>query len=829
VERQAGLDRFATAAAFPLGGIGTGNVSIGARGEFRDWELANHPDKGNSLPFTFFAIHARPHGGEPVTRVLESRLPGPHDFEQGYAVPRVAGLPRLANSSMRGEYPMLEVGFEDAVLPVQVSLEAFTPLIPLETADSGIPGAVIRYRVSNPGAVPVAVTIAGSLSNPVGARKGVHADFPEFDGTPTIERRDAAGLHGLYFDSDLPADDLRYGNLSLATADDSVTSKRQWLTGFWQDGVQAFWNDLRDDGLLQDETAFTLDTDLPPLMARMTGADAASLESHLTKLRVGSLGIVHELQPGESRVFEFVLSWSFPNRPTGWLGHVILDDPNAGIVTKNNYATRFSTSWESAAHLASELPRLEAATRAFHDDLWDSTLDPAVIDALASNMAALRSTTCFLLQDGTFAAWEGSFDHTGSCEGTCTHVWSYAQTVAHLFPALERSARRIEFLQETDAAGAMQFRTNTIFGGKPWGMLPAVDGQFGTVLRLYREWKFSGDDEFLAELWPAASRAMDYAVREWDLNGDAVLDARMHNTYDIEFYGEEPLANAYFLAALHASAAMADHLGEDGSRYAKLAVAGAAKTDELLFNGEYYEQRITDVDKYRYQYGRGVLSDQLLGQSIAHVVGIGHVLPAAHVKSAIGAVFAHNFRRDLSAHESTQRTYALGDEGGLLLASWPNGGRPEIPFVYSDEVWTGVEYQVAAHLIFEGLVDEGLEIVRATRARHNGTNRSPWNEAECGNHYARSMASWSLLIALTGSRWDATTRALSFNPAQPGPLSFFFSTGTGWGTAHIDGDTLTLRLDHGTLDAAGVELRGRKLGATRLAAGQSVTMGAFPV
>lgn len=825
------VDHTSTVAAFPLGGIGTGTVSLGSRGQLRDWELANHPDKGNDLPFTFFAIHAAPHGEVAVSRVLEAALPPPHDFEEGYATPRLAGLPRLAGARLRGEYPIAELEFDDDVLPVAVALTAFTPFIPLETADSGIPGAILRYRVVNTRDVPVRVTIAGSLSNPVGSRPSTHAAFPAFDGTPSIERVDDGVLRGLRFGTDLPRDDVRHGSVVLGTTDPSTTSKRQWLVGFWQDGSRSFWNDFADDGLLEDEPAFSLDTDLPPLLARQAGPGAAAdLAAHLTKLRVGSLGIVHELAPGEERDFEFVVSWSFPNRPTGWVGHVIRDDPNAGTITRNHYATRFADAWESARYLTDELPRLEAGTRAFHTALHGGTLDPAVVDAVSATLVALRSTTCFLLEDGTFAAWEGSFDHTGSCEGTCTHVWNYAQSVAHLFPELERGARRIEFLLETDHEGAMQFRTNRIFGGPSWGMLPAVDGQLGTIVRLYREWSFSGDDSFLRELWPAARRALDFALREWDTDGDGLLDAEMHNTYDIEFDGVEPLANVWLIAALRAAEAMARHLGETevADDYARAADRTAGRVDEELFTGEYYRQRVDDVDARRYQYGDGVLSDQLLGQSIAHTVGLGYLLPAEHVRDAVGAIYRHNFRSSLRDHESTQRTYALGDEGGLLLASWPYGGRPRIPFIYSDEVWTGIEYQVAAHLATEGLVAEALSVVRTTRARHDGRARNPWNEAECGNHYARSMASWSVLIALSGYRWHAPTNSLSFSPAQPGPFRCFFSTGSGWGRVSIDDGAIELALDHGTLDLDELSVRGREValpnGALRLSAGEVVRL-----
>ncbi len=292
----------------------------------------------------------------------------------------------------------------------------------------------------------------------------------------------------------------------------------------------------------------------------------------------------------------------------------------------------------------------------------------------------------------------------------------------------------------------------------------------------------------------------------------------MHNTYDIEFAGAEPLANVYHLAALRAGAQLARHLDETelADRYEGQADHASAAVDALLFNGEYYEQRIEDVDEYRYQYGTGVLSDQLLGQWAAHVVGLGHLLPHAHVTTAIKSVFDHNFRHELTSHESTQRTYALNDEGGLLLASWPRGGRPKIPFVYSDEVWTGIEYQVASHLIYEGLVDEGLTIVRALRARHDGVRRNPWNEAECGNHYARSQASWALLLALSGCQWDAASGALSFDPARPGELRAFFSTGQASGRVSIDDATIpdaaiTLTIDTGRFAPASLRVRGREV------------------
>lgn len=832
-------------AAFPLGGIGTGNVSLGARGELRDWEFENLPDKGRLNPRSFFAIHAAPEGRPSVTRVLEARREGRHDWDAGYGFDELAGLPRLDAATLHGEYPVAEIAFDDDMLPVDVSLRAFTPLVPLDADASGIPAAVLRYRVSNPGDSPVTVSVVGSISHTAG-RGEPGPDAPwGMRGTQSVRWRDDDGIRGLDFGVDLPEDDPGYGTMSLTTTDTSTTTKPQWVTSYWPDGARLFWNDLAEDGLLAAEPRLTLEDRPRGLFAERDAApDAPPLteEQMLAKLprvRTGSLGIVHTLAPGEQRDFEFVLAWHFPNRRRGWHGHIVFDDavesgdddlrPQLPPIVRNHYAALWDDAWAAASHLHRELPALEAATDAFVEALYDGTLDPVLADAVGANVAALRSTTCFVLEspnpelgDGpVFAAWEGSFDHAGSCEGTCTHVWSYAQTAAWLFPSLERSARRAEFLFETDESGAQKFRGNRIFGAPRWFIGPAVDGQLGTFLRLHREWRFSGDDAFLRELWPAAVRTLQYAAREWDRDGDGLLDGEMHNTYDIEFHGIEPLSNGIHLAALRAGERMAAHLGDEAlaEEWRLRADHVAAAMESTLWNGEYYRQLIGDLDAHRYQYGEGVLSDQLLGQFHAFLNGLGHILPADHVDSALAAIVQHNHRSDLRGHESTQRVYALNDEGGLLLASWPNGGRPALPFVYADEVWTGVEHQVAASLLFAGRADDALRIERAVRARYDGVHRNPWNEIECGNHYARSLASWALLIAASGAQWDGPTRMLSFDPVEL-PHRSLFTTGTGWGRVAIDADALTLHLDGGEL-----ELDELRLGETTLATGIRLAAG----
>ena len=346
--------------------------------------------------------------------------------------------------------------------------------------------------------------------------------------------------------------------------------------------------------------------------------------------------------------------------------------------------------------------------------------------------------------------------------------------------------RILEAAPERTARKAMAFRAKRRLEGKPWQMYPAADGQLGCILRVYREWMLSGDESFLKKLWPQVKLSLAYACRTWDPDGDGVMEAMQHNTYDIEFYGHTSMTNSIFYAALLAAAKMADHFGESdlAGECRKKAEKGSRKMDELLWNGEYYRQRISEEDmaSHSYQYGDGCLSDQVFGQALAHLYGLGYLFDREHVKSAVSAVYRYNFRNRLETHESVQRNYAMPDEPGLVLCSWPYGGRPEQPFVYSDEVWTGIEAQVAVHLIYEGKVREGLELVKAVRKRYDGICRSPFDEAECGYHYVRSMASWGLLIALSGCRCDMNRREISFAPAvSEDDFQCFYSNGESWG------------------------------------------------
>jgi len=761
------FDHKASEVAFLLGGIGTGNVSIGARGQLRDWEIFNKPGKGNKFPYSLFAIHIDD-GKQKYNRALEAAVQPPHSLSHGFDSGDAAGLPRFKESVFRGEYPLATVDLIDDRLPVSVSMEAFTPFIPLNADDSSFPVAVIRYYVKNIAEQSLQVSVAGSLANMTTFNGYGPFNYPIYAGETVNKLVHEGHLHGILMESvGFPDNHPMRCSMSISTSNPQYTAKPTWYQGAWYDSVQDFWNEFSQSGKLFEHS--------------VDSSDGSTLMNQSGQ-RIGSIVPYTTLEPGEESVFEFFISWHVPNRLRSWAQNY--DPKDVPKTVRNHYAGLFTNAFDAAVKLHARLPELEEKTLLFHEAMFSSTLPDYVLDALASNITVIRSTTCFRIEGGMLFGWEGCFGDAGCCDGSCTHVWNYEQTLAFLFPELAQTMRLNEFAYEVESDGKMNFRARKVLEDPEWKLSAAVDGQNGTIVRLYREWKLSGDNSLIDDLGESALLALDYALPTWDSDGDGVLDSEQHNTYDIEFYGPNSLANSMYFAALKAGVEIASYLGlEDKAKHYQQQFDSASKLmDEMLWGGEYYIQQIEDVDRYRYQYGKGCLSDQILGQYMAHICNLGYVLPEQHIKDTIHSIYKYNFKKNLSEHENVQRTFALNDEAGLLLCSWPHGGRPRFPFVYADEVWTGIEYQVAATLIYEGFVNEGLEITRAVRDRHDGIRRNPYNEVECGHHYARSLASWALLTSLSGYKYDLTKDQISFNPKiNSDNFTCFFSNGKQWG------------------------------------------------
>jgi non-lysosomal glucosylceramidase len=782
--------------AFPLGGIGTGSISLGGRGQLRDWEIFNRPDKGRSPSYAFPSIWAKRSNAKPVARVLEARLMPPYAGSSGLGSDNAPGLSRLAGATFTGEFPVARIAFQDASLPVRVTLEAFSPFIPLDPDASGLPVAVLRYRVHNPGPGAAQVSIAFSIDSPVGG-----------DGRINEFRVSGAGasLQGLYMSNPrLKETDPFHGSFALSlldAGDGRVSHLRGWPAAKWWASPMLFWDDFTADGQLGPETE--------------------------KQSATGALCLGREIAAGAEASYTFLLSWHFPNRTPAWSGWTAPKGHEHDVIG-NYYCTRFADAWAAAQHAAGALSESERRTRAFVDSIRRSTLPAALRDAAMSNLSTLVTQTCFRTADGEFHGFEGCDDQRGCCFGNCTHVWNYETSTQFVFPSLARSLRKAAFGFSEDDQGGIRFRQMLPDGYDRFGYA-AADGQMGQIIKAYLDWKLCGDTEWLRGLWPKIQCGISFAwiPGGWDPNRTGVLEGVQHNTYDVEFYGPNPLGTVYYLGALRAAEEMALALGDSASAgiYHALFAKGSAWVDQNLFNGDYYIQKVRGIPKSQiapatvgdmgadnpeqpeFQLGDGCLADQLIGQYLADVAGLGPLLDSAHIRKTLESIHKYNYRAQLFDHDSVQRVYALNDEAALLVCDYTRGGRPKIPFPYFQEAWTGMEYLVAAQFIQAGMLREGLETIENVRRRYDGERRNPWDEPECGHHYARAMSAWSSVIAFSGFDYHGARKALSLTPKTQTPeFASFFSTGLGWGLFSIAHSGLELGVTEGTLPLKSIRL-----------------------
>lgn len=717
--------------ALPLGGIGCGSVSLSGRGELVDWEIMNIPNKGTNGDEcqgdsrTFFAIRVKGSSHESTTMLAGALEPWEVLNAEGQPAPQ-AGLPRFAEATFDGAFPFGVAHLSDPDLPVLVDVKGFSPFVPGDSAASSLPVAALEYVVENLSAEPLDVSVGAFVRNFVGndgrpvewTWKGFTRSRGEKDNRTAY--REDEGLRGIFMDSPgVPTNSPAWGSFALSTPDrDGRLSYRTSLDSpAWQRTILDFWDDFSGDGIFSE-------------------AHAGSPH--------GALALQKSVPPHGRVSFRFAFTWNFPNRQA-W----------SKTVVGNWYSGNYRDGWNAAVKIVPRLAELERRSRAFTDDVLGDSAPDVLKEAALSNLAVLKSQTVFRLPTGELMGWEGSFDHCGSCEGSCTHVWNYENAVAELFPDLARSMREVEFLHATDPnTGAMDFRVRLPLGSPRTGRV-AADGQMGCIMKVRRDWlcakreKGFDADGWLRRLWPNVKAAMSFAWGEWDADRDGLMEGRQHNTMDVDYFGPNPQMGFWYLGALKSAAEMARAMGDEAFAADCRAVfaKGSAAIDRELFNGDYYEHRIAKghMDD-PYQLGPGCLVDQLVGQQLAHLTGLGYLSGRENQRKACESVWRWNWREDLSRHFNNMRVFAIGREQGLLMASWPRG-RLRVPFPYFGEVMTGFEYVAAAEMIFEGMDEEALRAVKAVRDRHDGLRRNPFSEPECGHNYARSMASWNCLQA----------------------------------------------------------------------------------
>lgn len=789
--------------AMPVGGLGTGTISLGGRGNLRDFEVYHRPHKGFTPSGWFLALWAQPDGrGDAFVRALEG--PVPHEEYEGQSGCRTPnpGLPRFRKASFHAAYPLAQVVLEDPDSPLAVRLEAFNPFAPLDLELGSWPIAVVRVVLENRGRRGVRAALMASASSFCG--------WDGIEGSPdgaSMAFKEGANCQGLWMQSpQVPKTSRQWGSMALATtARRGVTARVPWPA----EGLLGLWDDFSDDGAL----------DAPEDAGQASGRAA-----------LGAIAVPVPVPPRSERSVAFIAAWHFPNRPSWFPSHEV-DGGKEPVRVGNAYAERFADAWDAAEKASDALPKLEQETVRFASAFCASTLPAPLKEAALFNLSTLRTQTVFQTPDGEVHGWEGCYDREGACFGTCTHVWNYQWAMPHLYGSVARAMRAREFLQMTEESGRMAFRM--ALPAKRATLYPhaAADGQMGTIVRACREWRLSGDEDFARRLWPSIRKALEFCwiPGGWDADRDGVMEGVQHGTMDSDWHGPNPQSGLLYLAALRAGEEFARFAGEAefAAECRALFERGSAWIDENLFNGDYYEQRVmpsregevakglavhplpAEGGEPPMQLGPGCLIDQHFGQILADGAGLGDLVKRANIRKAVRAILKHNARKDFSGHFTPTRAYALGAEPGIIMASYPRGGRPRMPFPYFAEVMTGFEHTLAIGLLQDGREKEAVEVVSNVRARYDGAKRNPFDEAEAGHHYARALASWGLVAAWTGFDFDGREGRMCFG-AKDG--LHFWSTGEGWGLCRLMSKrgrwTADLQVHGGRLPLRRLEVRG---------------------
>ena len=776
----------------PLGGVSTGNILMGGRADFAHFEFFNRPNRHRFPINTFFAIYTKVEGEPAISKILERKYIPPYGEETHL---KSSGLPRVEEVVFTNKYPNVEWQFYDASLPLDIHLSAFNPFIPLNLDDSAFPIVDFNWTIKNTGDKVVSITIMLNMENMIEGEVISNTYFEQDN------------LKGVRFSADSSTNINYRGYYVMATDRSNVVVQTHLYSGKWRDDMHVLWDDFMDDGTIKE-------------IHEVWKTKFKSPSYNEISDRNGVIAVPFRLQPGQETTVPFYLAWHFPDRI--FTAAETFGTSAQNQIFGNYYKNLFEDDVDALQKYLEERENLYRKTKAFSDALHSSSYPPKVIEALNTQMASIKTNLIQVTAERDVHGFEGVLNTGWCCPGTCTHVWNYEQTLASLYPSLERNMREIEFTYDVDSSGLQNHRSVFPLGEARFDGGAAADGQMGSITRVYREWINSGDDAWLRKIWPNVKLALEYAwMTDWDPDKNGILEGRQHNTYDISFYGPSSMTSSCYLAALKACSIMAEYLGEsEKSRdYKEVYEKGVKAFESQLWNGAYFIQIIPPSDAYRkdahielsppdkdgtvipkYQSGAGCLTDQLLGQYIAQNSGLGFIIDPEKSRSALHEIYKHNFIKDIGSYENLQRIYALNDDQGVVLCSWPNDDQPLLPFVYAQEVWTGVEYALATSLIHADLVDEGIEIVEAIQDRYNGLKRNPFMHSESGVHYARAMSSWSVLLALSGVDFNAVNRSLTFTPKlNKDNFNSFWSTGTAWGSYTKNDTVISLKVLYGSL------------------------------
>lgn len=754
-EKKAAIDppviykgKYLTGLDFPIGAVGGSVIRMNGKAERQWWQIFNNFEERTDsgiVPNSFFAIRTKAKNAS-VVRVLQTAT--------------VGAFQAMDSLTFQGEFPLGWYKFDDKELPVEVSLEAYNPLIPMDLKNSAIPCGIFKVKVKNTSSNKIEINLLATQQNAVG-----------FSGYNTIsgpDKRQSIG-YGQNKNTIVTGEDItslqmtgNKGSMQL-----SAYAKEVSYAASWKD-LASLYNDFSDDG-------------------KLTGEKTAS--SNKAEMTVdGALATSFVLKAGKEKTITFVLSWYFPK---GTFGRS--DIPEWYFVEGGNqYENWWTNANEVDSYIAENFDYLDSTTRLYHETMYSSSIPRYILDRISSNLCVLKSPTSFWTKNGYFGLWE-STSNKEEWFGNCKHVYHYAQGHARVFPELGRTLRNQD-LNTITKEGFLPSRDGE------WN--DAIDGHFGSILGVYREHLLSDNNDFLTKSWPHTKKAMDYAITTYDNDHDGMMLGSYHNTLDCNVSGTSPWIGSLYLAALKASEKMAALMGEteNAGIYNKIWEVGAANQNEQLWNNSlgYYVEKTENLPKTLVM-DNAVSIDMFLGQWWANQLNLGQIYPVERTKKGLSKIYAINKFTDAGKgyFPHFRDFLGTGDTGWKMFVH-PS----EIPantINYHDEVMSGFEYAAAATMFQYGMLKEGSNMVKAISERYDGRYRttgevhtsnnstvfgtgSPFGEDECGDYYGRALSSWSVLLAMQGFIYDGPKQTIGFCPMlTPENHESFFTTSKGWG------------------------------------------------
>ncbi len=797
---------------YPVGGLGAGNFFVDGSGRISCFSIGHKP-KLYDTPSLFEKVIRKDIFASVVLKdmpesfkVIEGQVNKEklyYDNQYGVGVQHTnLGLPRFENSTFEEQFPTARVTMWEKDYPLVCCAEFTSPFIPTNSFDSSLPIAFINYTLENTTEKKISGVFYFSAMN-----------FLAFDEKASVTKNNNGFIVGQKANDDY---EFKTGYVSIQVENDNANINTALFRGGWCDPLSMLVRDMQE-GTCQEK----------------------KLKDGAENSPGGSIAIPFSLNPNEKISYPLIISWFVP------FSTLKIDDTfnvsfhDEKLPIKNYkkedyyrpwYSSQFKSILDISNYAIENKDRLLADTACFSNAFYNQKLPKEIIQSVATNLTILKSPTLLRQYDGKLWGWEGSGEDRGSCPGSCDHVYNYATALAHLFPDLERTLRETNYNFNQTEDGRQTFRALIpIRKIEKHTFFPACDGMLGNIIKLYRDFIICGDISFLEKYYSRAKQSLDFSIEEWDPNELGALLEPHHNTFDIEFFGADGMCTSFYLGALTAFIEICKILKKPFDKYQMLANKSLQYMEKEMYNGEYFRQifqwdkinaepnelpvlaeinGIVSEDTHemvknygpKYQYGEGCLSDGIIGEYVSQFSFINTSLDSKMIQSNLNAIYKNNFKSSHINHVNPQRaTYLYNKEGGLLCCTWKEGERPMLPFPYSDEVWTGVEYQVASHMLSHGLITQALEILKTTRKRYNGEHRNPFNEIECGNWYIRALSSYSLLEGYTGVRFDGYSKTLYVRPKHNKKFTSFLSTNTGYGEVIFDGKKATLNVLYGNI------------------------------